>query len=115
MNIDRGNPLLFGVRYGSSAPIEVEIPSLRVMADVKLHEAKWIQARLDQLNLIEEKRMTTLCHVQLYHKRLKKAFDKRVHPQNLQVGDLVLKKIMPTHTDPRGTWTPNYEGPYIVR
>lgn len=59
--------------------------------------------------------MTALCHDQLYQKRLKKAFDKKVHPRNIQVGDLVLKKIMPIHTDPRGKWTPNYEGPYVVR
>lgn len=95
--------------------IEVKIPSLRVLIDVKLDEAEWIQARLDQLNLIEEKRMTTMCQGQLYQNRLKRAFDKRVHPRNLQVGDLVLKKIMLIHTDPWGKWTPNYEGPYVVR
>ncbi|RDY10764.1 hypothetical protein CR513_04665, partial [Mucuna pruriens] len=36
-------------------PIEVEIPSLRVLAEAKLDEAEWVQQRLDQLNLIEEK------------------------------------------------------------
>ncbi|RDY07279.1 Gypsy retrotransposon integrase-like protein 1, partial [Mucuna pruriens] len=40
----RGNPLL----------PEVEIPSLRVLAEVELEEAEWIQQRLDQLNLIKE-------------------------------------------------------------
>lgn len=59
--------------------------------------------------------MTALCHGQLYQKRLKKAFDETVHPRNLQVGGLVLKKILLIHTDPQGKWTPDYEGPYIVR
>lgn len=26
-----------------------------------------------------------------------------------------MKKILPTHTNPRGKWMPNYKGPYIVR
>ena len=47
-------------------PIEVEIPSLRVIMETKLSEAEWVQNKFDQLNLIEEKRMTTLCHGQLY-------------------------------------------------
>ena len=54
--------------YGMEAvlPIEVEIPSLRVIMETKLLEAEWVQNRFDQLNLIEEKRMTALCHGQLY-------------------------------------------------
>lgn len=96
-------------------PIEVEIPSLRILTKVKRDEAEWVQTRLDQLNLIEEMRLEALCHGQLQQKRLKMEFDKKVNPQNLQVGDLVLRKIMPIHTNPRGKWTPNCEGLYIVR
>lgn len=105
----------FSLVYGMEAmlPNGVEVPSLRVLTYVKQDEDECIQARLDQLNLIEEKCMTTLCHDQVYQKRMKRAFDKKVHPWNLQVGDLVLKMIMQIHTDPRGKWTPNYEGPYM--
>jgi ribonuclease HI len=107
----------FSLVYGMEAvlPIEVEIPSLRVLMETKLEEAEWVQTRLDQLNLIEEKRLTALCHGQLYQKRLKKAFDKKVRPREFKEGDLVLKKILPIHKDPRGKWTPNYEGPYVVK
>ena len=38
-------------------PIEVQIPSLRIMKDSDLNEDEWIQTRLDQLNLIYEKRL----------------------------------------------------------
>ena len=46
----------FSLVYGMEAvlPIEVEIPSLRVLMEAKLEEAEWIQTRYDQLNLIEE-------------------------------------------------------------
>ncbi|WJX28344.1 hypothetical protein P8452_17080 [Trifolium repens] len=103
----------FSLVYGMEAvlPIEVEIPSMRVLMETKLEEAEWVQSRFDQLNLIDEKRMIALCHGQLYQSRLKKAFDKKVRPREFQEGDLVLKKILPIHKDSRGKWTPNYEGP----
>ena len=43
-------------------PVEVDILSLRVIMEAKLTEAEWVHNRFDQLNLIEEKIMTTLCH-----------------------------------------------------
>ena len=62
-------------------PIEVEISSLRVLMETKLEEVEWVQARYDQLNLIEEKRLKALCHDQLYQKRMIRAHDKKVHPR----------------------------------
>ncbi|RDX77708.1 hypothetical protein CR513_42123, partial [Mucuna pruriens] len=38
--------------------VEVEITSLRVLAEVGLKEVEWIQNWLEQLNLIEEKNYT---------------------------------------------------------
>jgi len=55
---------------------EVEISSLRVLMETQLEEAEWVQARLDQLNLIVEKRLTTMCHGQLYQRRMKKCLAK---------------------------------------
>ena len=47
---------------------------------------------------------------------MKRAFDKKIFPQKFYPGDLVLRKaIVQSHSDPRGKWTPNYEGPYIVK
>ncbi|PNX95908.1 hypothetical protein L195_g019106 [Trifolium pratense] len=70
----------FSLVYGMEAvlPIEVEIPSLRVLMETKLEEAEWVQTRFDQLNLIEEKRLAALCHGQLYQQQRKRAFDKKV-------------------------------------
>ena len=54
----------FSLVYGMEAvlPVEVEIPSLRVLMEAKLTEAEWCQTRFDQLNLIEEKRLIAMCH-----------------------------------------------------
>ena len=69
--------------YGMEAvlPIEVEIPSLRVLREVELEEVEWVQARYEQLNLIEEKRMKAICHGQLYQKRMMRAHDKKIRPR----------------------------------
>ena len=57
----------YSLVYGMEAilPIEVEITSLRVLRKVKLEKAEWVQARYEQLNLIEEKKMKAICHSQL--------------------------------------------------
>ncbi|XP_057962218.1 uncharacterized protein LOC131153776 [Malania oleifera] len=46
----------FSLVYGMEAviPIEVEIPSLRVLKEAELTEAEWVQSRYDQLNLFED-------------------------------------------------------------
>ncbi|XP_050915312.1 uncharacterized protein LOC127130327 [Lathyrus oleraceus] len=107
----------FSLVYSTEAvlPVEVEIPSLRVLMETKLENTDWVQTRFDQLNLLKEKRMATVCHGQVYQRGLKKALYKKVCPHIFEESDLVLRKILPIYKDPRGKWTPNYEGPYIVK
>jgi len=94
----------FSLVYGMEAvlPFEVEIPSLRVLMETKLEEAEWVQARYDQLSFIDEKRLAAVCHGQLYQRRMKKAFDKKVRPREFREGDLVVKKIIFVQKDHRG-------------
>ncbi|KAI5406846.1 hypothetical protein KIW84_053204 [Lathyrus oleraceus] len=107
----------FSLVYGMEAvlPVEVQIPSLRVLIDVKLQEAEWVRTRYEELSLIEEKRLAAICHGQLYQQRMKRAFDRKVRPRVYHVGDMVLKRILPPQNDRRGKWTPNYEGPFVVK
>ncbi|KAH9288092.1 hypothetical protein KI387_032209, partial [Taxus chinensis] len=37
------------------------------------------QERLAQLELLDERRLTALDHLQIYQKRIKRAYDKRLH------------------------------------
>ncbi|KAI5443595.1 hypothetical protein KIW84_012297 [Lathyrus oleraceus] len=94
----------FSLVYGMEAvlPVEVQIPSLRVLMDVKLQEAEWVRTRYEELSLIEEKRLATICHGQLYQQRMKCAFDRKVRPRVYHVGDMVLKRILPPQNDRRG-------------
>ncbi|XP_052485150.1 uncharacterized protein LOC105784959 [Gossypium raimondii] len=69
----------FSLVYGMEAvlPIEVEIPSLRVLTELQLDEAEWVQSRYDQLNLIEGKRLKAIQHGQMYQKRMMRAYNKK--------------------------------------
>lgn len=59
-------PFSMVYRMEAVLSVKVEILLLRVFMETKLEEEEWVQTCFDQLKLIEEKCMTTLCHVQLY-------------------------------------------------
>ncbi|XP_060180993.1 uncharacterized protein LOC132610673 [Lycium barbarum] len=71
---------LYLLVYGTEVviPIEIEIPSLRIIKEVKLQDAEWARNRDEQVAMIEEKRMVAVCHRQLYRQRMSRAFNKRV-------------------------------------
>lgn len=100
----------FSLVYGMEAilHVEFEILSLRVLIETKIEEAEWVQTRFEYLNLIEEKHLILLSHGKLYHRCLKKSFDKKVRPREFQQGNLVLKKILPIHKDSQSKWTPSF-------
>ena len=106
----------FSLVYGIEVvlPFEVEVPSLRILAEFELKESEWAQARFDQLNLIEGKRLAAMSHGRLYQKRVKNDFDK-VRSCRFSEGDLVLKKVSQALKYNRGKWALNYERPFIVK
>lgn len=83
--------------------------------EADLDEAEWVQSIYDQLDLIEEKRLATVFHCQLYKRLLKRASEKKVFPRVYQACELLLKRHFPIHSDTRGKWTPKYEGPFIIK
>ncbi|XP_075091679.1 uncharacterized protein LOC142171871 [Nicotiana tabacum] len=102
--------------YGTEAviPAEVEIPSLRIILEAELIDAEWVQIRYEQLALIDGKRMSAVCHVQLYQNRMARAFDKRVRPRQFTSGKLVLKRIFLHQNEAKEEFSPNCQGPYMV-
>jgi hypothetical protein len=44
-----------------------------------------------------------------------KAYNKKVKLRVFKEGDLILKKILLVSGEDHSKWTPNYEGPYIVK
>ena len=94
-------------------PIEVEIPSLRILREAELEEAEWIEDCCIQLNLINEYRLQAMHHAQCYQRRMARAYQKKVIPRNLVPDDLVLWAIHLLNTC--GKFRPNWRGPFIVK
>ena len=71
--------------YGMEAviPVEIEMGSLRVALEQQIPEADWVQARLDQLNLLYERRLRAADHVHAYQWKMARAFKKRVKSRSL--------------------------------
>ena len=105
----------YALVYGMEAvtPLEMEIPSLRVLKNAELDESDWAKVRFEQLNLVDEKRLAAICHHQLYQSRIARAYNKKVKPRIFKEGDLVLKKI--SIREDQSKWTANYEWPYVVK
>ena len=104
----------YSLVYGMEAvlPIELLLPSGRVIAELKMDESEWSQSRMDQLDLLPEQRMRALYHAQCYQKRMARAYNKKVISRDFAPGDLVLRKIW--RPDTVGKFGPNWEGPFIV-
>ena len=88
-------------------PVEVEIQSLRVLLESKIFEYKWVESRLAQLTLLDEKRMKAIYHSQLYQKRIARAYNKKIKLEKIKEGDLVLKLTKLIMTDPQCKFKPN--------
>ncbi|XP_047253626.1 4-hydroxy-3-methylbut-2-enyl diphosphate reductase-like [Capsicum annuum] len=52
----------YSLIYGTEAviPAEIEIPSLRVVVEAKIDDDQWVKAQLEQLILIDEKRLMSI-------------------------------------------------------
>ncbi|XP_070026232.1 uncharacterized protein [Nicotiana sylvestris] len=79
-------PYLLVYETEAVIPAEVEITSLRIVAVAEIDDDEWIKARLEQLSLIDEKRLAVVCHGQLYKKRMTGAYNKKIRPQKFEVG-----------------------------
>ena len=54
-------------------------------------------------------------HVQVYHRKMTRAFRKNVKPRKFKKCDLVLKVMRGLISDPRGKFRPTWSGSYFIR
>ncbi|KAM3302927.1 hypothetical protein P3S67_013957 [Capsicum chacoense] len=103
--------------YGTEAaiPAKVQIPSLCIIVEAEIDDDEWVKTRLEYLSLIEEKRLTSVCHGQLHQRRMAREFNKKVRPRNFEVGQLVLRRILPHQVEAKGKFSPNWQGPFVVK
>ncbi|KAK2997226.1 hypothetical protein RJ639_026117 [Escallonia herrerae] len=104
----------FSLSFGTDAliPVEIGLPSLRVVTDDPAQNEEDLRANLD---LLDERREQAAVRLAAYKHRVSKFYDQRVQHRAFRVGDLVLRRI--EASAPReavGKLAPNWEGPYRV-
>ena len=98
---------LFTLAFGTKAvaPVEVGLKSPRIEFAKAEHNEEFLHLNLD---LLKEKREQVLKHMEDYHRKTARYYDRRVKPRNYKLGDLVLKKLLPMRKDPtHGKLGPN--------
>jgi ribonuclease HI/transposase InsO family protein len=108
----------YSLVFGGEAvlPLEVEIPSLRVAVHEKLTNDQQAKLRLQELETLEEERLTAQQNLEIYRIQMARAYDKAVRYRAFQEGDLVLvlrRPIVVTHKT-GGKFEAKWEGPYVV-
>nr|XP_004250629.1 uncharacterized protein LOC101265503 [Solanum lycopersicum] len=109
--------ILYLLAYGIKAviPAEVEIPSLRIIVEAEIEDTEWVKTRLEKLTLINENRLTAVFFGQLYQQRVARAYNKKVNPGHFEVGQLVLKCVLPHQEEAKGKFAQNWQGPYLIK
>lgn len=97
-------------------PVEVELPSLSISLKNIISDEDHRVARLQELELLDEKRQTALNHLQGYQNRMRRSYNKRVRPRHFEVGDIILKenqRNLVEREKPR-KFEANWQGPFII-
>jgi len=109
----------YSLVYGDEAviPLEIEIPSLRIALKDIMKEPQVWEARMNQLEALDEKRVHALEHLRSYQQRISRAYGKKVTPKAFKVGDMVLQENVSnttTRDELKGKFEPNWVSPYII-
>ena len=70
---------------------------------------------MSQLELLDEKRLRTAEHAQVYQSHLLKFYQKKVIERKFKIGNIIVKRKMTKLSGPASKFQPNWEGPFIVK
>uniref|UniRef100_A0A2N9EIX4 Integrase catalytic domain-containing protein n=1 Tax=Fagus sylvatica TaxID=28930 RepID=A0A2N9EIX4_FAGSY len=111
----------FSLVYGTDviSPPELLVPSPRILQGTELEAdvEMCAEARVADLESLDEARELALARSLRYHQRLASAYGKTVHVRIFSQGQMVLKTAdhvrrgLPSPSK----FTPNWEGPYVIR
>ena len=101
----------FFLIYGSEAvlPSDLDYGAPTVKA---FHPATAAEAQRDAMEVLEEARLATLLRSARYQQTLRRYHERRIRERTLQVGDLVLQRVMSTKD--KHKLSPPWEGPYSI-
>ncbi|XP_051117307.1 uncharacterized protein LOC127242016 [Andrographis paniculata] len=106
----------FHLVYGQEAilPLEITVPSLRVLKQNLLNPEQYATAMLQRLDDVHEDRMMALDNIQVNKARVARAYNNKVRRRTFYEGDLVWKTVLPEgfKDNTFGKWSHTWEGPY---
>ena len=93
-------------------PVEVGVTSTRRAAFSEEGNDEKLRLNLDCLDEVRDKASSRMVK---YQQKMAKYYNKRVRLRQLDIGDLVLRKVSAATKDPnQGKLGPTWEGPYRV-
>ena len=108
----------FSLVYGHDdvLPMEVVVPSLRVVKHNGLILKEYNKAMIMELKNIDEERMQALNNLIAQKKKISRIYNKKVKKKSFEEGELVWKVILPVGVKDRefGKWSPSWEGPFKI-
>ena len=101
----------FFLTYGFEAvlPSDLDYGAPRVKA---FDPETAAEAQRDAMEILEEARLAMLHRSACYQQTLRKYHERRIRERTLQVGDLVLRRVMSTKD--KHKLSPPWEGPYSI-
>ncbi|WCJ31746.1 hypothetical protein M5689_013207 [Euphorbia peplus] len=108
----------FFLTFGHDAvlPLEVIVPSLRIVRQNDLQPDDYLQAMIMELEDLDYERQKAFDCMLVQKKKVVEVYNKKVRRKVFQEGDLVWKLILPIglKSHELGKWSPNWEGPFQV-
>ncbi|XP_075489600.1 uncharacterized protein LOC142528436 [Primulina tabacum] len=100
----------YSLVYGLEAvlPVEIGQPSTRIESYPSNNDQSWAI----ELDLVEERRDRAAIRMEAYRSRVMKSYNKHVRSRDIQVGDLVMKKVKPVGDV--GKLEAKWEGPFKI-
>src|SRR5436190_10335950 len=100
----------------SRAPLEIQIPSLRITIASGMTEEEKDKQRLAQLEELSEKRLKAQQQIELYQARMARVYNKGIRLRTFEKGELVLmvRRPMEIAHKSKGKFQPKWEGSFIV-
>ena len=107
--------LVYGVEV--VLPLECQIPSLRIVIHERLIDDDNVKLRIQDLEILDEKRLKAQQRLECYQARLSRVFNKKVRLWYFEVGDLVFSICRPIITTHKigSKFTSKQDGPYVVQ
>jgi predicted RNA-binding protein len=106
----------FELVYGQEAvlPFEVNLGTYRLAKQNDLSVDTYHALMMENIDEVTDKHLEDLEAIEKDKRRVARAYNKRVKAKSFQVGDLVLKTILPigSKSNKFGKWSPSWEGPY---